>query len=1041
MKKLMVMMGAVATTLGLFATGTASYSNSFEANDDGVSAATGMFTPGENWDWTGDSPMALNTNDTGRVLPYTAAETPMARRTFTDGSVNDNYLPLDTGTNVLARSMNGNVFVDQLVKFTGFEEPPTSFVDGAKIAVWMSAIEADDTVDPAIVGETNFYVTVGKEYGGTVTLTNLVLDVDANGNALPAWQTDKWYRLTIKSLDDIYGGAVGTTPRAGFIVYIDGVQVASSDPAAKALIEMDTSLTSVALGYMSKGALFPSFGTGATAATVGYQGIGAIDDLYIDNDGPEFARFATATISPITGAYVVSVKDMNDDDVSVVDGKFNVAPGTTVIITFAAENGYILSKTTHQVTVNESMTIDASSDIKPAKVVAYVNEDIACTNFVQALQEVQKLEVGEYEISVSVVEDADEAVIPGKGTFDFAKGTFIVITPGSWSVGGEGKLLATIDADNAFTVKAYEVEEEEIQLTGALTYAGTVAGTLEAVTIALPTDEKITLAVGGQVITTTALADADFIVPSGYQVARAAGTGDYDGYTIYTAEASVQAVAKIGDTEYATIEEAFAAAEKDAVITVLSDLTVNSLANIKADDITLDANGKVVTFANAAMTLSYDVKVICSGETAEKGLKNKAQITVAAGKTLDLSALAWGAGLVGDDQNPTTACIILGAGATYKQGDANWSDDALAIFSAADENSKLVKTQTSGVVTIVAEQAAAKIGTVLYITLADAAADAKAGDTITILTDLTVNSLEAFKKDNLTIDANGNLVTLSGTLTLTNDIALVNSGAMVVGLVEKGFKNNAQISIAAGKTLDVSALGWAGNGLVGFDAGSPSVALGAGAAYKQALANYWDDDLTNIFSTVEGYEITLTKASGVATIASVELPSGPTVDPGQGAIDPPANPGDPYVVKPTGNTVNVHDLPAGASVEVPATVTTVTGVDEGKLIVKSSNSYNITDALNITTAEGTTTVGDVKQEKADTVEAEIAAKLSEIAAAAGETKDVTVTLVPGLTYTVHSGSTLTGMTDGTPVQADDKTTTLTLPKYTGSGFYQIKVTK
>ena len=64
MKKLMVMMGAVATALGLFAeAGTvAPYSFEADASDPGVSLENDTFTPGsdQGWTWAGD-PLSLET--------------------------------------------------------------------------------------------------------------------------------------------------------------------------------------------------------------------------------------------------------------------------------------------------------------------------------------------------------------------------------------------------------------------------------------------------------------------------------------------------------------------------------------------------------------------------------------------------------------------------------------------------------------------------------------------------------------------------------------------------------------------------------------------------------------------------------------------------------------------------------------------------------------------------------------------------------------------------------------------------------------------
>jgi len=160
------------------------------------------------------------------------------------------------------------------------------------------------------------------------------------------------------------------------------------------------------------------------------------------------------------------------------------------------------------------------------------------------------------------------------------------------------------------------------------------------------------------------------------------------------AQGTVIAVAKVGTTGYGTLQAAFAAATAGQTVTILKDLTVEAtdVAAIAAD-ITIDANGKVVTLANAAMTLTNNLTVVCTGTKTEKGLLNKAQITIAAGKTLDLSALNWAEGLIGE--TPTTAKFYLGDGAIYTQGKTIWDDSLTNIFFTVNA-SKKIKLDTTG---------------------------------------------------------------------------------------------------------------------------------------------------------------------------------------------------------------------------------------------------------------------------------------------------------------------------------------------------------
>ena len=59
MKRLIALIGAVATAFGLYA--ATPYAVSFEANDPGVSE--GVFTPPTGWTWTSTDTLKLGTYD------------------------------------------------------------------------------------------------------------------------------------------------------------------------------------------------------------------------------------------------------------------------------------------------------------------------------------------------------------------------------------------------------------------------------------------------------------------------------------------------------------------------------------------------------------------------------------------------------------------------------------------------------------------------------------------------------------------------------------------------------------------------------------------------------------------------------------------------------------------------------------------------------------------------------------------------------------------------------------------------------------------
>ena len=162
MKKLIAMIGAVAMSYGLFAASPAPFTISFETDESekGISN-DGVFNPKvegvTGWTWTGD-PFALS-QYADEVLPYESGAKARRDGMFDAGTGNSYYLPLSTGNDELTRAVGtDNLYLDQLVKFTGFEDPQTNLVAGTKIAIWMSEFENDDDEST----ETNLYVTVGK---------------------------------------------------------------------------------------------------------------------------------------------------------------------------------------------------------------------------------------------------------------------------------------------------------------------------------------------------------------------------------------------------------------------------------------------------------------------------------------------------------------------------------------------------------------------------------------------------------------------------------------------------------------------------------------------------------------------------------------------------------------------------------------------------------------------------------------------------------------------------------------------------------------
>ena len=316
MKKLVALIGAVAMGFGLFADDPVPFATSFEAGEAGVEGTT--FTPGDGWTWEGN-PLALGAYADDA---YTYGTGDYARRF--DGAQTQ-YLQLETGDKTLLRDLGaGNTTVDQLVQFTGYDAPLTEFAADAKIAVWMLGTEnTDDTP-----GETNLYVTCGAE-------TNSLKLVAPAGTA---WQTEKWYRLTVKSL------GADTTGREQFNIYIDG-QLLSS-------VGQDTQT------------VFPSMAENELVTKMKIQGIGAIDDLTIDADGPLFTQSVEFTVE--LPANVASATVTGAEQTAT---GWKAKNGAAIAITYTAAEGYLFNNKQSTITVNTTAakgTIAATDDVKSA---------------------------------------------------------------------------------------------------------------------------------------------------------------------------------------------------------------------------------------------------------------------------------------------------------------------------------------------------------------------------------------------------------------------------------------------------------------------------------------------------------------------------------------------------------------------------------------------------------------------------------------------------------------------------------------------------
>ena len=683
MKRLIALIGAVATAFGLYAAD--SFSISFEGAESakGVDASAMTFTPpSPDWKWDGDT-LNIKAYGDGKMLPYGTGALARRDSSFVGEGDNDNYLTLETGTNALTRAVGGNVFLDQLVKFTGFEEYQTNVVAGTKIAVWMSGIEQEGTPavpgngepefiddldnpleeggygqkpnpeyfagtpasDDYIAGETNLYITVGK--------------ADIMGKAEPialkidgTFKLDTWYRLTIKSIGNVFGESREVAPRAGFIVYIDGVQAKSLDSEAKTLIATVNEMTSEAQGFMADGALFPAIDTtDATFATVGYQGIGAIDDIILDDQGPAFAQAIDVEITfPVDAEGNPSV-EVDYIDVGGVHMTYPCAvlAGTLITVYFKAVDGKKIMSNLQpqQLTVTASTSTINISAVVVEDVVAKKNrtEDLAESELYTVLGALVENDTVE-TISTCNVTNGEAEIL-----YSFTPNTTITATAAGWDVfvgnydmddgeGGTipapGMLTVSDDITANFTMNVGVEDEAQswvifsgTAINGQLAITNGLAMTGAAVTVGdgallkaatFTPGDAITLVGTGKFVTQTDLASAGMggmIVDGDGNVVVPTVNDPEEGWYTYalaieptptptTGFAIIIADAEAGTSTtnyYESLDAAIAAAGTTvgdvtlpSVVTILENVTIENTVLI-SKAVTLDATGKTVTCA------------------------------------------------------------------------------------------------------------------------------------------------------------------------------------------------------------------------------------------------------------------------------------------------------------------------------------------------------------------------------------------------------------------------------------------------------------
>ena len=639
MKKLMTMIAAVATAFGLYAADSSYYSTSFEPGyDSGCTTeplAFNLETAGWTAGTTTETSLDLGTYGAGEGYAYPNEGKGKRRdELFLGNDTNTKYLKLETGNSSVGKTISeGAVFIDQTVKFTGFEEVPAADAIDGQIAIWASAIEADDTADPAIVGETNLYARVGTGSG----YADVKIDIPFN--------PDNWYRLTIKSLGNVIDSAKGDEIQAGFLVYINGnlATIAAADQSYSTIADhFETN----AGRYYSKGQLFTGMGATAAFTTVAFQGIGSIDDFVTSVEAPDFAAEVEFTVAAITGATIDKVVAMDGEKEVVLTAPYAVMPGTTVKVYFTAAGGYRLDADIASIVINEAGQIDVSGQITVVEGYATLNGAIKGEAELAAMMAGLKA-----NDTVAFLKNGDVTNDVADVLYSFTKNTQIEVAEGgAWTlsimnVAAEepGTFVAKAAIANDITVAYESGDEFDIYANtipagitvdasdengSVLLFADpiTVAGTLKVNSTATFAG-AITLDGAGSVWSKTKLAGSIF---TNEKVAEAGEAQSGYTYTIKAEPTTGFRVILAGDTEgevYQTLAEAFGAAQAGSTIKLLANGTATAKVDV-TKNITLDLNGKTLARDNNAATLFVikDATLTINGATEGSALVGRLNV-------------------------------------------------------------------------------------------------------------------------------------------------------------------------------------------------------------------------------------------------------------------------------------------------------------------------------------------------------------------------------------------------------------------------------
>ena len=260
-------------------------------------------------------------------------------------------------------------------------------------------------------------------------------------------------------------------------------------------------------------------------------------------------------------------------------------------------------------------------------------------------------------------------------------------------------------------------------------------------------------------------------IPNGYT----ATYDDEDGYWTVT---EAPKVAKIGETQYTTLAEAFAAAQDDDTIVLLGDVELTE-ETTTSKNVTLDLGGNTLDMGQANLKIYSILTVIANpggtltgvgsvGSTEEDG-----QLRLS-----DPDLVVDGVNTHFDWHSPNA---VVYTACKFKNLEGSTEEEIRMLFDIPDGYT-VTYDEEDGYWVVAEAPKVAKIGDTQYTSLKDAFSDMDDNVTIVLLDDVVLNEYTVDPGyENVKLDLNGHSLDANGNLSVTDLTVIATNGGTLIG--------------------------------------------------------------------------------------------------------------------------------------------------------------------------------------------------------------------------------------------------------------------